>query len=40
MKGKQIRPNKGRDEYAIESYQTAHEIAVELDNALRNVSFM
>lgn len=38
MNGKKINRNKGRDEYALKSYGTAHKTAGKLDQALKEVS--
>jgi len=38
MEGKKINRNKGRDEYALKSYGTAHKTAKKLDDALEEVS--
>ena len=38
MENKKINRNKGRDEYALKSYGTAHKIAGELDQTLKEVS--
>jgi hypothetical protein len=38
MKGKQIKRNNARDEYAKQSYDTAHKTAGRLDKALKEVS--
>jgi hypothetical protein len=38
MDGKQIKRNNARDEYAKQSYSTAHKTAGELDKALKEVS--
>ena len=38
MAGKQIRPQKVRDEYAIKSFGTAERTAKRLDKALQKVS--
>ena len=38
MVGKQIKRKKARDDYAKESYTTAHETADKLDKAFKKVS--